>query len=66
MTRKDLRTPYPFHGMRSAVASDNRAAREALAAFRARQRAARRANIIGYVTASALFSAIAAAVYLAI
>lgn len=64
MDRHTLRNPYPFHGMQSAVADDNRRARDALAAFKARQRARRNRAIAGWIIATAMAGTIAAALYL--
>ena len=57
------RHAYPFHGMQSSIASDNRAARAALDAFNARQRAHKRRALAGYAVTSAMFFGIAAALF---
>lgn len=63
MNRQDLRSPYPYHGMHSTVADDNRRARAALDAFKARQRARRNRAIAGWVLATAMAGGIAAALF---
>lgn len=63
MNRHTLRNPYPYHGMQSAVADDNRRARDALDAFKARQRACRNRRIAGYATAALIFLGLAAAMF---
>lgn len=64
MNRQTLRDPYPFHGMQSTIAADNRAARDALAAFKARQRSRRNRAIAGWIIATAMAGTIAGALYL--
>ena len=63
MDRQTLRNPYPYHGMQSAVFDDNRRARDALDAFKARQRARRNRRIAGYAVAALIFLGIAAAMF---
>lgn len=63
MNRHNQRNAYPFHGMQSTIAADNRAARAALAAFNARQRTHKRRALAGYAVASAMFFGIAAAMF---
>lgn len=63
MNRQTLRDPYPFHGMQSTISADNRRARDALDAFKARQRARRNRRIAGYSVAALLFLSIAAAMF---
>lgn len=63
MNRQTLRDPYPFHGMQSTISADNRRARDALDAFKARQRARRNRRIAGYAVAAMLFLGIAAALF---
>lgn len=63
MSRYASRNPYPFHGMQSAIAADNRAARDSLAAFKARQRANHRRNIAGWIIATAIAGGIVAALF---
>ena len=57
------RHAYPFHGMQSTIGTDNRAARAALAAFNARQRAHKRRALAGYAVSSAMLFGIASALF---
>ena len=57
------RHAYPFHGMQSSIARDNRAARAALDAFNARQRAHKRRALAGYAVTSAMVFGIASALF---
>lgn len=63
MNRQNLRDPYPFHGMQSTIADDNRRARAALDAFKTRQRARRNRRIAGYAVAALIFLGLAAALF---